>query len=508
MGSAGKVEQSSRRMLSNQSSNDSMEMQKRCHLSEKSIAVLFTVVASLGYVSMGTMVAWSCNAFAKLHFNMVDTPEQQRLTLSESDEFSDNQKTSLAATPALTAAITAIVVYKLYYKIGTKLFMLSAAFLMIGSNCLLSFGDSFWYFSAGRVLAGVSAGICLTLIPPYVDEFASKQYKALLDNVLYVQFALGILIQLMSDLIPINEFSSVICSAFPIFLFIGFLFLPESARYLCAIQQVNRARAVLKKTHSNDALSVQIMENHLNHWQQSTYVAVPLRDSLRKLQNSRIVVPTLLLIIFQQFVGALPAMFYLPRIFTLTDGEYSPEWTAIYVAGIFVLSIPAYRLMNVQLPDYKLLLWSALLMATAMASLGWHCHVQGMRGHSDENGHIPLLCGGIFIFLYAIGFQRVPWKWLDDSLEPENAFPVRTIATSISWASLYVCVRLVPTLLTHIGVGWLFWNMTIVLLFGVLFLLVAFPNMDKGAIPSKTLTECNSSSSSSASNLGPAEHVV
>lgn len=31
-----------------------------------------------------------------------------------------------------------------------------------------------------------------------MDEFASKQYKALLDNVLYVQFALGILIQLMS----------------------------------------------------------------------------------------------------------------------------------------------------------------------------------------------------------------------------------------------------------------------------------------------------------------------
>nr|XP_019559807.2 facilitated trehalose transporter Tret1-like [Aedes albopictus] len=520
MGSAAKVEQSSRRMLSNQSSNDSMEMQKRCHLGEKWIAVLFTVVASLGYVSVGTMVAWSCNAFAKLHINLDVSPaeqqqQQQRLTLEESDELSENQKTSLAATPALAAAITAIAVYKLYYKIGTKAFMLAAASLMIASNCLLSFGSSFWYFSVGRMLAGVAAGICFTLIPPYVDEFASKQYKSLLDNVLYVQFALGILIQLMSDLIPVTEFSSVISSAFPIFLFIGFLFLPESARYLCATQQVNRARAVLKKTHTNDALAVQIMENNLNHWQQSKYVAITLRDSLRKLQNSRIVIPTLLLIIFQQFTGAIPAMFYLTRIFTLTDGQYTPQWTAIYVAGIFVLSIPAYRLAKVNLPDYKLLLWSSLLMAAAMAGLGWHCHVQGMRGHSEDYGHIPLLCAGIFIFLYAIGFQRVPWKWLDESLEPENAFPLRAIACSISWASLYVCVRLVPTLLTHIGVGWLFWNMTIVLLFGALFLLVAFPNMDQSVIRSKTLAECNSSSttssssSASATNLGPAaEHVV
>ncbi|XP_065076397.1 facilitated trehalose transporter Tret1-like isoform X2 [Ochlerotatus camptorhynchus] len=505
MGSVGKVEQSSRRMLSNQSSNDSMEMQKRCRLAEKWTAVLFTVVASLGYLSVGTMVAWSCNAFTKVYINLDDLT-QQRLTLTRGDELSQNQRTSLAATPALAAAIAAVVVYKLYYKVGTKLFMLMAASLMIASNCLLSFGTSFWFFSAGRALAGISAGICYTLIPPYVDEFGSKQFKPLLDSVLYVQFALGILIQLMSDLIPITEFSSVISSAFPIFLFIGFLFLPESARYLCATQQVNHARAVLKKTHTNDALSIQVMENNLNHWQQCKYMAVPLLESLRKLQNSRIVYPTILLIVFQQFTGAIPAMFYLTRIFTLSHGEYSPEWTAIYVAGIFTISIPVYRLLNFKIGDYKLLLWSSFLMATAMAGLGWHCHVQGMRGHSDEYGHIPLLCSGIFIFLYAIGFQRLPWKWLDESLEEENVFPLRTIATAISWASLYVCVRLVPTLVTFIGVGWLFWNMSIVLLFGALFIMVVIPNLDRSAIQSKTLAECSSSSSSS--NLEAMEHVV
>lgn len=298
----------------------------------------------------------------------------------------------------------------------------------------------------------------------------------------------------------------MISAAFPIFLFIGFLFLPESARYLCAIQQVNRARTILKKTHTNDALSIQVMENNLHHWQQGKYMAVPLWESVRKLQNSRIVYPTLMLIVFQQFTGAIPAMFYLTRIFTLTDGQYTPEWTAIYVAGIFAISIPVYRLLNFKLADYKLLLWSSFLMATAMAGLGWHCHVQGIRGHSDEYGHIPLLCAGIFIFLYAIGFQRLPWKWLDESLEEENVFPLRTIATAISWASLYVCVRLVPTLVTLIGVGWLFWNMTIVLLFGALFIVVAIPDLDGSAIQSKTLAECSSSSSSS--NLEAMEDVV
>uniref|UniRef100_A0A8D8ATB7 Facilitated trehalose transporter Tret1 n=2 Tax=Culex pipiens TaxID=7175 RepID=A0A8D8ATB7_CULPI len=502
MGTAGKLEHqaSTRKMLSQQSSSDSVERQKRCGAwAEKWIAVMYTVVASLGYVSVGTMVAWSCNAFSKLHDS--DAQRFGQLELTDVEELTQNQKTSLAATPALAAAVTSVVTYKLFYRVGTKLFMLTAATLMIGANFLLTFGSSFWFFSAGRILAGIGAGITVTLVPPYVDEFGSKQYKSLLDSILYVQFALGILVQLMSDLLPFTELASVVGTTFPIFLFIGFLFLPESARYLCGTQQVNRARSVLKRTHvANDALAAQIMENSLAQWQQPAVVGCKLVSGLRKAQNPRLVAPVLMLVVFQQFVGGLPMMFYLSRIFTLTDGQYTPEWTAIYVAAIFAGAIPAWRLVNLKIGDYKLLVWSGLVMAGSMAVLGWHCHRQAIEGHSDEYGHVPLVCYGLFIFLYAIGFQRLPWKWLDDGVEDERAFPVRTVATCISWTSLYLCVRILPFLIGLIGVGWVFWNITIVLVFAVLFVLLTVPNLDQSDIQSKTLANC-SSSSSSVSNM-------
>ncbi|XP_055526074.1 facilitated trehalose transporter Tret1-like [Wyeomyia smithii] len=491
MGGNGNVlehQQSTRKMLTNQDSNDSVQMAKLWTLSEKWVAVLFTVVASLGYVSVGTMVGWSCNAFS-------DDYNQQQQRFGET--LSENQQSSLMATPALAAAVSTLLTYKLYYRVGTKLFMLAAATLAIIANFLLCFGTNFWYFSAGRALSGVSAGIIFTLVPPYVDEFGSKQYKPLLDGILYVQFALGILIQLMSDLIPLTQLSSVIGATFPIFLFIGFLFLPESARYLCAVQQINRARTVLKKTHaSGNSLTGPAMENSLNQWQQDSFIAVGLRESLLKLRHCRLVLPMFVLIIFQQFTGGLAMMFYLTRIFTLTDGQFTPEWTAVYVAVIFTLSYPVYRLLGVKLGDYKLLLWSSALMSVMMIGLGWHCHLQGMHGHSDEYGHLPLVYFGAFIFLYAIGFQRVPWKWLDESIEEKIAFPLRTVATAVSWVTLYFGVRLLPTLIGLIGVGWLFWNIAIVLLFAILFVLVSLPNLDYGVIRRKTLTECSNSSSS------------
>lgn len=501
MGNIGKLEHqaSTRKMLSQQSSSDSVERQKRCGAAwaEKSIAVMYTLVASLGYVSVGTMVAWSCNAFSKVH----DSGAQRlgQLQLADLEALTQNQKTSLTATPALAAAITSIAAYKLYYKVGTKIFMLAAATLMIVANFLLTFGPSFWFFSVGRILAGIGAGITVTLVPPYVDEFGSKQYKPLLDSILYVQFGLGILIQLMSDLLPFTELASVIGTAFPIFLFIGFLFLPESARYLVGTGQVNRARSVLKRTHaSNDALAVQVMENSLACWSQVGVVECKLVSALRKAQNPRIVAPVLMLVVFREFVGGLPMMFYLSRVFMLTDGAFSPEWTAIYVAAIFVGAIPAWRLINVKIGDYKLLIWSGVVMAGSMAVLGWHCHRQAIAGHSEEYGHVPLVCYGLFIFLYAIGFQRLPWKWLDAGVEEERAFAVRTVATCISWTSLYVCVRILPFLIGLIGVGWVFWNITIVLVFAVLFVLLTVPNLDQSEVQSKTLANCSSSSSSTS----------
>ncbi|XP_055609946.1 facilitated trehalose transporter Tret1-like [Uranotaenia lowii] len=515
MGSTVKLDHqnSSRRILSNQSSNDSVEMQKRsCGLSERSIAILFTLVASLGHVSVGTMVAWSCNAFSKLH-DIEMEKRLQLLELEETEELSEHQRRSLTATPALAAAICALVVYKVYHRVGTKMFMLTAATLMIVANFLLTFGNYFWQLSVGRALAGVAAGIITTLVPLYVDEFGSKQYKPLLDSILYVQFGLGILVQLMSDLIPFTQLSSMVSSTFPIFLFIGFLFLPESARYLATSQQINQARAVLKRTHNcHDALTNQLMENSLNHWQQSKNQGggpIGLWEGLKKFPNTRIVLPTLMLIVFQQLTDAVPMMFYLSRILSLVDGQYTPEWTAITVAAILVGSIPVYRLLNIKIGDYKVLIWSSLVMAASMATLGWHCHVQALRNHPEANTHLPLACFGVFMFMYGIGFQRIPWRWLDAAIEDDanTTVHVRTVANAISWAALYLSVRLLPFLIAFVGVGCLFWNLTVICLFAVAFILVSLPNMDRAMLHSKPLGADGGSGASSSSSSCALERV-
>lgn len=55
--------------------------------------------------------------------------------------------------------------------------------------------DNFWTFVASRFSAGIAVGVTHFLLPVYVQEIASVHLKPILLNILYVQFAFGILVQ-------------------------------------------------------------------------------------------------------------------------------------------------------------------------------------------------------------------------------------------------------------------------------------------------------------------------
>jgi hypothetical protein len=79
----------------------------------------------LGYVSCGTIVAWSSNSLGKLEAKGIITDAYDQ--------------TILASIAALAAAISSILAYKFYFYIGTKRFMVLSAASFIASCYLVSF---------------------------------------------------------------------------------------------------------------------------------------------------------------------------------------------------------------------------------------------------------------------------------------------------------------------------------------------------------------------------------
>ncbi|XP_035772555.1 D-xylose transporter-like [Anopheles albimanus] len=479
----------------------SMQKSKRQRLGHRARTVLYTLIVSLGYVGAGAMVGWSGAGAHHEQFDSAGTETERK------PEQLTNGTISLIAIPAAVLTVTACLVHRWYYWIGTKSFLLAAGLLGVCSATLESLATTFWCASAARILAGIAAGITLTLVPGYVHDFdggteSNGLLRVLLDELLAAAFPLGVLLRFLVALLPVPlgalHVSAALSGTVSALFFLAGLLLPESARYLCATGQVERATVALQCTHPSDTpASRQSMDGVIARWQLPAALGLRrpgLLEAVVRQGNLMLLVPLLALFAFQASVGAVPLLFYLHDVLHqlgITDAGGSGRsggTVAVLLATVFTFAGPLvswlgrHRHRSGSYPHRTLLLGTSLLMALTMLALGWHCHLRGTHSHLPDNfvagQHGSVVALILFYACSAIGFQRVPWALLDAEVQPDLRFPLRTLATVISWAMVYLTVRLFPILLRTIGIGWLFWNAALVALFAVAVLILTLPRAD------------------------------
>uniref|UniRef100_A0A182LTA3 Major facilitator superfamily (MFS) profile domain-containing protein n=1 Tax=Anopheles culicifacies TaxID=139723 RepID=A0A182LTA3_9DIPT len=457
---------------------------------------------ALTYVTAGTMVGWSSGSFRRS-----GTPLSEPVPLP----LRDNWSISLVATPAFVITVTACVVHYCYRWIGTKAFLLTASLLAIGASVLEAYGQSIWSGSAARILAGISAGIAFTLIPSYVDEFGtanrlSTQSRPPLDEILATAFPLGVLLRFSAD----PMWNALRWGTLPGLAFLGLLFLPESARFLCMTGRVSQAAVVLQRTH--EPATQPGLQECLARWQQP---GPGLLEAVQRQANLTLLIPLLSMFAFQAFIGALPMLFYLSDLLELAGQQQAPEQVAAMLVAIFTVTVALCRYFNrSQLHQRPVLVFNALLTAVAAIALGWHCHERRTRTLDLADAHTvwPFYCFTLMYVAYAFGFYRLPGALLATEVADENLFALRTLATAICWGSVYLAVRLLPILLSTIGLGWVLWNIALVALSAAGLVLLCLPGQDDYAhkvLPgvcsnSMTSSVCSSDTSTpSASTCWP-----
>uniref|UniRef100_A0A182KD80 Major facilitator superfamily (MFS) profile domain-containing protein n=1 Tax=Anopheles christyi TaxID=43041 RepID=A0A182KD80_9DIPT len=449
------------------------------------------------------MVGWSSGTFRRSNL-----PSAKLVPLP----LLDNWSISLAATPAIIITVTACVVHRCYRWIGTKAFLLTASLLAIGSSTLEAYGLTFWNASAARILAGISAGIVFTLVPSYVDEFGSangnsnNQNRPPLNEILATAFPLGVLLRFAADLLlplPVDPtLKALLWGVLPTVALMGLLFLPDSARFLCTTGRVAQAAAILQHTHEPTALPA--LQECLARWQQP---GPGLLEALQRQANLTLIVPLLTLFAFQAFLGALPMLFYLADLLDLAgEQQQSPEQAATLLVAILTLAVPLSRyLHSSQTHQRPVLVISAVLIAMATLTLGWHCHERRTRNLdlTQLPSEWPFYCFALLYVAYAFGFYRLPGTLLAAEVADENLFALRTIATAICWGAVYLGVRLLPVLLRTIGLGWVLWNVAFISLSAAGLVLLCLPALDEyahKALPGVCPSSMTSSVCSTGSN--------
>lgn len=172
---------------------------------------------------------------------------------------------------------------------------------------------------------------------------------------------------------------------------------------------------------------------------------------------------------------------YTVPFISFSEGEYSPEITAIFLCFIFACSVALPYFVNFHLTLKKSLIWSTICMAISLCILGIYCHYQGSFGYAstEEYRHLPLICLGAFFMFFAVGPYRLSAECADQMIPRNYHFTVRCLLSSTSWMFIYGITRILPGLIDMIGVGWLFWYMAIMCILMAIFVSVFVPDLKK-----------------------------
>ncbi|KAJ6637842.1 Facilitated trehalose transporter Tret1 [Pseudolycoriella hygida] len=347
-----------------------------------------------------------------------------------------------------------------------------------------------WGMFFARFVCGLANGAIRCLIPIYIYDIVSDVQKKRMDFLLQAQFAFGVLIVFISARNAIlyitqhkNKYTensyipNIVATTVSLIFMISFLNLPESPRFLCFKRETNLAREIIAKLRTIDAN----LEETLRIWSQREQIVEtnPVKILFDgKLQPNQLI--TLIgLVIFEQLIGAISALFYMHKILKLTHGEFTPEMTAILCCAIFTAGIAFPNICSYVGKTKTVLVWSSTCMAISLGALGIYCHYQGTFGEIDDYKVMPLVFLGFFYFCFAIGPHSFTWQYVQETIPVEHFFNIRNLLVAVSWMVIFAITRVLPRLIDVIGVGWLFWYMSLMCLFLTIFSAVVVPEYSK-----------------------------
>lgn len=164
--------------------------------------------------------------------------------------------------------------------------------------------------------------------------------------------------------------------------------------------------------------------------------------------------------------------------------------------GIFLTPIMYYKLN----PKSSLLL-SIVILFTAFSLLGTYYHTTnlGFSTLSDNYPYFPILCFTTIALVYTSGVVPNIHTYIHVLTVQHNRFAVQTITYATSWLITSILCAELNHVIWYIGIGWLFYNIAIISVFMLCFIILLMPRLIKDVIVIDVVNDGSEMSSSGSS---------
>lgn len=398
------------------------------------LVIVLTIMSSISGLMFGYDTGYISSA-------LVSIGESFGKPLTYSDEQFITAATSLGAL--IFAFSSGIFVDFLGRK---PVLMLSNVMFIVGAVVQCA-ANKVWTMVAGRFIMGFGVGIGSLIAPLYISELAPSRFRGRLVVINCLGITGGQLIAyaIGAGLDKVHNGWRIVVGLSmipPAVQFIGFIFLPDTPRFMIMKNKTDEAIAVLKKTHphaSHESILAKVMElqsedneipgSPLQKW----WTAVKELHTIPS--NFRALFLSCGLQLIQQLTGFNSLMYFSATIFKSVGFDDSTSVSIVVAATNFVFTIVAFFLIDLVGRRRILLLSMPCVMGfLVLNAIAFHFIDIEFVGnnavvHGDHHtwGIVIIVAMICFVASYAVGIGNVPWQ-------QSEMFPQRVRGVGLSYA--------------------------------------------------------------------------
>lgn len=389
----------------------------------------------------------------------------------------------------LGAAIGAVTAGRLADRFGRVPTMVVAAILFLIQSFGVGFSFTVVDFSFWRIVGGVAVGAASVIAPAYIAEVAPAGLRGRLGSLQQLAIVVGIFVALLVDYVIAAAAGGAanpwlfglpawrwmfLSEVIPALVYlIGALQIPESPRYLVAVNKIDDARRVLADVVGSARLDAKIAE---------------IRQSLRRERKPRLsditggrygLLPIVWigigLSVFQQFVG-INVIFYYSSVLWQAVGfteKQSLLITVITSVTNIVTTLVAIATIDRFGRKPLLLVGSAgmvLTLGTMAILFGSAPIVNGAPKLEGAPGVIALLAANIYVFFFGMSWGPVVWVLLGEMFPNRIRAAALGVAAAMQWVANFVVSTTFPSL-KNLGLGYAYGLYALAAILSFLFVL-------------------------------------
>jgi SP family sugar:H+ symporter-like MFS transporter len=389
----------------------------------------------------------------------------------------------------LGAAIGAVTAGRLADRLGRVPTMIIAAVLFLIQSFGVAFSFTVYDFSFWRIVGGIAVGGASVIAPAYIAEVAPARLRGRLGSLQQLAIVTGIFVALLVDFaiaaaaggaakpwlfgVPAWRwmFLSEVIPA--VVYLIGALRIPESPRYLVAVDKMEDARRVLGSVIGSAGLEAKIAE---------------IKQSLRSERKPRLsditggrygLLPKdwigIGLSVFQQFVGINVIFYYSSVLWQAVGFTESQSLLITVITSVTNIVTTLVAIATIDRFGRKplLLVGSAgmvLTLGTMAVLFGSAPIVNGAPKLTGAPGVIALLAANIYVFFFGMSWGPVVWVLLGEMFPNRIRAAALGVAAGMQWIANFVVSTTFPTL-KNLGLGYAYGLYALAAILSFLFVL-------------------------------------